>query len=86
MSNLESLRNLDDKSKKEMAEWIESEGNKARIRAQIHQFTDLCFSKCVRSASSSSLSSSEQNCLSNCVNRYLDTNESIISLIQQNQH
>lgn len=40
--------------------------------AQLHKLNELCWDTCIR-APSSSLTSRDSTCLTNCVNRFVDT-------------
>jgi import inner membrane translocase subunit TIM8 len=76
--NQQVLQNLDESSKKEILEFIEAENSKSKVQTSIHQFTDLCFKKCVSNIGNGQLSNQEESCLSNCVNRFLDTNIKVV--------
>ncbi|VVT49334.1 uncharacterized protein SAPINGB_P002219 [Magnusiomyces paraingens] len=79
----QSLANLDASARKEIMEWIESENSKAKVQTSIHNFTDMCFKKCITKINSGSLDRNEESCLTNCLNRFLDTNINIVKMIQQ---
>lgn len=72
------LAKLDESSKQEIMKFIEAENSKTKVQGSIHQFTDLCFKKCVTSIGNGQLSSNEEQCLSSCVNRFLDTNIRVV--------
>ncbi|CCH44938.1 Mitochondrial import inner membrane translocase subunit TIM8 [Wickerhamomyces ciferrii] len=76
--NQADLANLDESSKKEILQFIESENSKTKVQTSIHQFTNLCFKKCVKSIGDGQLNSNEESCLNNCVNRFLDTNIRVV--------
>ncbi|CAI1524794.1 hypothetical protein SEUBUCD646_0J03260 [Saccharomyces eubayanus] len=84
MSSLSTsdLASLDDTSKKEIATFLEGENSKQKVQMSIHQFTNTCFKKCVGSVNNPDLSSQEEQCLANCVNRFLDTNIRIVNGLQ----
>ncbi|EDV24410.1 uncharacterized protein TRIADDRAFT_24994 [Trichoplax adhaerens] len=52
---------------------LEVEQAKARFQSQIHSFTDLCWDACIDKPSAK-LDSKTENCLMNCVERYIDSN------------
>ena len=52
---------------------LEVEQAKARFQSQIHSFTDLCWDACIDKPSNK-LDSKTENCLMNCVERYIDSN------------
>ncbi|KAL3231528.1 Mitochondrial import inner membrane translocase subunit TIM8 [Nakaseomyces bracarensis] len=83
MSSLNSeLASLSDSSKKEIAAYLDAENSKQKVRTSINQFTDICFRKCVDRVDSGDLSQQEEQCLSSCVNRFLDTNIRIVRGLQ----
>ncbi|BAO40522.1 Mitochondrial import inner membrane translocase subunit TIM8 [Kluyveromyces marxianus] len=79
------LANLDDGSKKEIMNFLESENSKQKVQMSIHQFTNLCFKNCITNVHNADLSSQEEQCLNNCVNRFLDTNIRIVKGLQSIQ-
>lgn len=79
------LSSLDESSKKEIATFLEAENSKQKVQLSIHQFTNTCFKQCVTSVSNAELSSQEEQCLNNCVNRFLDTNIRIVKSLQSIQ-
>lgn len=76
-----SMETLDESTRTELATWMDAEVAKARVRSQIHGFTDMCFKKCVSSISSPKLSTSESTCVQNCIGRFLDTNVEIVKIV-----
>lgn len=79
------LANLNDSSKKEIATFLEAENSKQKVQMSIHQFTNTCFKECIQSTNNNDLSSQEEQCLGNCVNRFLDTNIRIVKGLQSLQ-
>ncbi|KAM9899589.1 hypothetical protein OXX69_009419 [Metschnikowia pulcherrima] len=79
-----ALQNLDDASRKEILSFIESENSKSKVQMSIHNFTDMCFKKCNENVpiSSNTLTKPEEQCLSNCLNRFLDTNIKVVQALQ----
>lgn len=84
MSSIDAseIAKLDDESKKEMLSFIEGENSKQKIQMSVHKFTKICFPKCVANVETNQLSSNEQECLANCVNRFLDANIRIVNGLQ----
>ncbi|AQZ18387.1 TIM8 (YJR135W-A) [Zygosaccharomyces parabailii] len=80
--SITDLASLNDSSKKEIATFLEAENSKQKVQMSIHQFTNTCFRECVQSVNNGDLSSQEEQCLSNCVNRFLDTNIRIVKGLQ----
>lgn len=79
------LTNLDDSSKKEISTFLEVENSKQKVQMSIHQFTNTCFKQCITSVNGPDLGSQEEQCLANCVNRFLDTNIRIVKGLQSIQ-
>ncbi len=61
------------------------EQQKALIQAVMFKLTDLSFETCVTKPGSS-LSSSEQSCITAVVGKYLDTSELVVARFQGSQH
>ena len=57
---------------KEMQEFLMVEQQKANLQAQIHRLTDTCWDLCVDKPRDKLDYKSEQ-CLTNCVERFIDT-------------
>ncbi|XP_003491271.1 mitochondrial import inner membrane translocase subunit Tim8 [Bombus impatiens] len=55
----------------ELQEFFMAEKQKAQIQAQIHEFNDICWEKCVDKPGVK-LDSRTETCLSNCVDRFID--------------
>ncbi|KAH8287351.1 hypothetical protein KR054_006072 [Drosophila jambulina] len=68
MSELENLTGND----KELQDYLMIEKQKQQVNAQIHQFNDICWEKCIAKPSNK-LDSATEKCLSNCVDRFIDT-------------
>ncbi|KAK6205676.1 mitochondrial import inner membrane translocase subunit TIM8 [Scheffersomyces amazonensis] len=83
-----ALQNLDESSRKDIMQFIEAEQSKSKVQMSIHNFTDMCFKKCNanKPITNGSLDSSEEACLTNCLNRFLDTNIKVVQALQGQQH
>ncbi|KAI0036677.1 Tim10/DDP family zinc finger protein, partial [Vararia minispora EC-137] len=68
---------------KEMEQFLLREQTKARMQASIHQHTSMCWDKCITGAPSARLSRSEENCLANCVERFLDTSLFMVKKLEE---
>lgn len=79
-----ALQNLDEPSRKEIMQFIESENSKSKVQMSIHSFTDMCFKKCNanKPVTSATLDFAEEQCLTNCLNRFLDTNIKVVQALQ----
>lgn len=50
----------------------------------VHNLTDICWTKCITGRiSGSALSSGEQRCTQNCVDRFLDANTAVLRHLQE---
>ncbi|XP_078042763.1 translocase of inner membrane 8 [Augochlora pura] len=63
----------DDKPKvdNELQEFLLAEKERAQFQAQIHEFNDFCWEKCVDKPGTK-LDSRTETCLHNCVDRFID--------------
>ncbi|EDW07379.1 hypothetical protein AWZ03_012948 [Drosophila navojoa] len=68
MSDFENLTGND----KELQEFLMIEKQKAQVNAQIHEFNEICWEKCIGKPSTK-LDHATETCLSNCVDRFIDT-------------
>ncbi|XP_066245841.1 mitochondrial import inner membrane translocase subunit Tim8 [Euwallacea similis] len=67
-----SFPSLSDKvGDKDLQEFLMVEKQKAQFNAQIHEFNDFCWEKCVDKPSNK-LDSRTEICLTNCVDRFID--------------
>jgi len=74
---------LDDATQKELATFLEREQAQARVQSSIHNFTSMCWDKCITGTPSTRFSRGEESCLSNCVERFLDSSIFIVKKIEQ---
>lgn len=79
-----ALQNLDEASRKDILQFIESENSKSKVQMSIHNFTDMCFKKCNSNKPiiTGTLDGAEAQCLTNCLNRFLDTNIKVVQALQ----
>lgn len=70
--DLSALSNLSASEKDELKKQLKAEMLSANMRELITEMTDKCFEKCVAKPGSS-LDSYEQRCLGNCMDRFLDS-------------
>ncbi|KAH6627877.1 Tim10/DDP family zinc finger-domain-containing protein [Chaetomium tenue] len=70
------IEKLNDKDKTELRQFFANEEHRSRIQSQTHELTGICWKKCVTSGTfrSGALDKSEQGCLANCVDRFMDAN------------
>uniref|UniRef100_A0A2K5C330 Mitochondrial import inner membrane translocase subunit n=1 Tax=Aotus nancymaae TaxID=37293 RepID=A0A2K5C330_AOTNA len=66
----------------ELQRLVAAEQRKAQFTAQVHHFMELCWDKCVEKPGNR-LDSCTENCLSSCVDRFIDTTLAITSRFAQ---
>ncbi|KAL1304423.1 hypothetical protein AAFC00_003421 [Neodothiora populina] len=82
-SNLD-ISKLSDKDKQDLQQFVVNESQKARIQQSIHSLTDTCFRKCVTNKiMSGKLDRSEEPCMQNCVDRFMDANMTVLRHLEQ---
>ncbi|PWN37034.1 putative TIM8-translocase of the mitochondrial inner membrane [Meira miltonrushii] len=74
---------LSETDQKELQSFIETEQAKARVQSSIHNFTDLCWDKCITGSIGSRFGRGEEACLSNCVARFLDSSMLIVKKLEE---
>ncbi|TKA31083.1 hypothetical protein B0A50_02051 [Salinomyces thailandicus] len=81
---MQQLQNMSVQEKQELNQFIQNENQKAQIQGVIHSLTDTCFRKCVTSKiSAGALDRNEQSCMQNCVDRFMDANNTIIQNLER---
>mmetsp|Transcript_8672 Transcript_8672/g.12199 ORF Transcript_8672/g.12199 Transcript_8672/m.12199 type:complete len:127 (+) Transcript_8672:45-425(+) len=63
---------------------LQQEQQKAVVQAAISKLTELCWDTCV-GRPDAKLSSSEQSCIANCAERYLDTSMFVMGRLTKQQ-
>ncbi|CCM00887.1 uncharacterized protein FIBRA_02933 [Fibroporia radiculosa] len=74
---------FDESTQKELAKFVETEQAQARLHSTIHMMTGMCWDKCVTGTPSTRFSRSEESCLANCVDRFLDTSLFMVKKIEE---
>ncbi|KAG9515824.1 hypothetical protein KCU77_g15066, partial [Aureobasidium melanogenum] len=78
------ISQMSDAEKKDLQQFVVNESQKARIQQSIHSLTDTCFRKCITGKiSSGKLDRSEEPCMQNCVDRFMDANLVVIKNLEQ---
>ncbi|KAG9032738.1 Mitochondrial import inner membrane translocase subunit tim8 [Tulasnella sp. JGI-2019a] len=73
---------FDEGTKKELGDFLEQEQAKAHLQSSVHQYTDMCWTKCITGSVSTRFSRGEESCLVNCVDRFLDASLFIVNKLQ----
>ncbi|TFK22424.1 hypothetical protein FA15DRAFT_519359 [Coprinopsis marcescibilis] len=68
---------FDAATQKELGEFVQTELAKRRVQASIQRFTSLCWDN--------QLSRSEESCIANCVDRFMDASLFIVSQVEEKQ-
>jgi len=76
---------LDAATQKQLNEFLEQEQVQARVSERIHTFTEMCWDKCITTTPSTRFSRGEESCLSNCIDRFLDSSIFLVKQIEQQQ-
>ncbi|KAF2404763.1 hypothetical protein EJ06DRAFT_504222 [Trichodelitschia bisporula] len=81
--NAADLQSLPDRDKAELQQFLKNETQKSTIQQAIHSLTDVCFRKCITGKiSSGTLDKTEEPCMRNCVDRFMDANNSILKQLE----
>ncbi|KZT52521.1 hypothetical protein CALCODRAFT_487093 [Calocera cornea HHB12733] len=73
----------DEALEKELASFLEQETAKSQVQSSIHTLTDMCWKKCVTGSIGARFARSEEGCLVNCVDRFLDSSLFIIQKVEE---
>ncbi|THY32979.1 hypothetical protein D6D01_02413 [Aureobasidium pullulans] len=75
---------MSDAEKQDLQQFVVNETQRARIQQSIHSLTDVCFRKCITGKiSAGKLDRSEEPCMQNCVDRFMDANLVVIKNLEQ---
>ena len=66
----------------EVQEFLMMEQQKAQFQSQVHRLVDICWDRCIDKPRDK-LDSRAETCLSNCVERFVDTSIQITGRFQQ---
>ncbi|KAF9056369.1 Tim10/DDP family zinc finger-domain-containing protein [Panaeolus papilionaceus] len=77
------MEKFDEATKRELSVFIEQQQAQAKVNQTIHTLTATCWDKCITGTPSSAFGRSEQNCLANCVERFLDTSLHLVKHIEE---
>ncbi|KIW16630.1 hypothetical protein PV08_03818 [Exophiala spinifera] len=80
----EDLQHLSNAEKQQLQTFIQTESQRSSIQKTVHELTEMCFKKCITgSISSGKLASKEESCMSNCVNRFMDSNLAVLQHLEK---
>ena len=63
----------------EMQRFLEMETQKAKFQANVHTFTDLCWDKCMPDRMSARMDTKVEQCIGNCVERFIDVTNFVVN-------
>lgn len=66
----------------EVASFIQMEQQKAELQSQVHKLADVCWEQCV-DRPRDKLDSRTETCVTNCVERFIDTSLTIATRFQK---
>lgn len=66
----------------ELQEFLVAEQQKAQFQSQIHRLNEICWDKCVDKPGNK-MDSRTETCISNCVDRFIDTSLAITTRFAQ---
>ncbi|KAI5365313.1 Putative Tim10-like domain superfamily protein [Septoria linicola] len=79
-----ALQNLSAKDRQDLNQFIQGESQKAQIQQTVHGLTDTCFKKCITSRiTQGGLDRYEEPCMRNCVDRFMDANQTVIQHLER---
>jgi len=82
--SLESLAGQLGRVDPQMQRFIQIETEKQRFQVLVHGLAEQCWDVCMDKPSSR-LDSKTENCLSNCVNRFIDTSNFVVNRLEKTQ-
>ncbi|KAI9832508.1 MAG: hypothetical protein M1819_004297 [Sarea resinae] len=79
------LSKLSARDQQELQQFVVNESQKARIQGSVHALTEVCWKKCTAAnkISGGNLSSAEESCTANCVDRFMDANLSVLKHLEK---
>merc|ERR1711923_370493 len=79
---MDSLPGMDGGVDPEVAQFIQAEQQRAELQAQAHKLADVCWEQCV-DRPKDKLDSRTETCVSNCVERFIDTSLTVAQRFQK---
>lgn len=81
------LDKLNDADKGELRQFLNTQQQRSQIQSQTHQLTQVCWTKCFTgNVIGSKLDKTEEGCLANCVNRFMDLNLLTVKHLNSMRH
>ncbi|KAF8528135.1 Tim10/DDP family zinc finger protein, partial [Hysterangium stoloniferum] len=67
---------------KEVLKVAETHQVQARFQNKVHELTSMCWDKCITTVSGNGFTRGESDCLTNCVDRFLDTSMFLVKTLK----
>ncbi|KAF5337134.1 hypothetical protein D9611_003359 [Ephemerocybe angulata] len=77
---------LDAATQNELQKFVAQETAQRKVNESIHQFTGLCWDKCITNVTSGRLAPTEASCLTNCVGRFLDASLQLVRDVENKRN
>ncbi|KPV77579.1 uncharacterized protein RHOBADRAFT_64510 [Rhodotorula graminis WP1] len=79
----QGLDQFDEATRRELQNFLAQEQTKAALQTQVHAFTDRCWDLCIKGQPGARFSRGEEACLTNCVDRFLDSSLFIVKSLEE---
>ncbi|KPI41512.1 Mitochondrial import inner membrane translocase subunit TIM8 [Cyphellophora attinorum] len=78
----QDLEQLTPGDQRYLAEFMNNQATTAQLQNSVHSLTEVCFKKCIFGVSGGKLASKEESCVRNCVERYMDSQTSVLKHLE----
>jgi len=79
----QEIQKLNPNDYKELQQFLANEGQKSQVQKTVHDLTETCFKKCITSSiTTGKLASKEESCMTNCVERFMDSNLAVLKHLE----
>ncbi|KAF7514291.1 hypothetical protein GJ744_000061 [Endocarpon pusillum] len=78
-----AVSKLTPQDQRELQQFVQNESQKNQIQSTVHDLTERCFKRCITgSLSAGKLTSKEEVCMQNCVERFMDTSLAVLKHLE----
>jgi len=74
---------FDEATQKELQTFLEKEQAQMKLHQKVFELTSTCWDKCITGTPSTRFSRSEEGCLANCVERFIDTSKFFVQKLEE---
>lgn len=79
----QEIQKLNPNDYKELQQFLSNEGQKTQVQKTVHDLSETCFKKCITSSiTTGKLASREESCMTNCVERFMDSNLAVLKHLE----